>query len=78
MGGSAASSWRFQPLCGGTSQGVYLNVISDHDTGPVCEVPLEASQHSLGRDGAELVGESPVEHEDDYSEDPLTDSCCVL
>lgn len=78
MGGGAASTWRFQTLCGGASQGVSLDVVSDHNTGPEREVPLEAGQHGLSCDGAKLVGESPVEYEDDYSEDPLTDGRCVL
>lgn len=78
MCGGAASSWRFQTLCAGASQGVCLDIVSDHDAGSVREVPLEASQHGLGGDCAQLIGESPVEHEDDYSEDPLTDGRCVL
>lgn len=76
MSGGAASSRRFQTLA--ASQGACLDVVSDHDTGPVREVPLEAGQHGLGCDCAELVGESPVEHEDDYGEDPLTDGRRML
>lgn len=76
MSGRAASSWRFQTLA--ASQGTCLDVISDHDAGPMREVPLEAGHHSLSCDRAELVGESPIEHEDDYSEDPLTDGRCML
>lgn len=55
-----------------------MDIVSDEDSGPMREAPLEAGQHGVGSDGAKFVGESPVKYKDDYSEDPLTDGCCVL
>jgi len=39
---------------------------------------MQAYHHGLAGDGAKLVGEGAVEHQDVHREDPLADGCSVL
>lgn len=72
----AAPPRRLQPLRSSAPEA--SGPASEDDAGPVGEVSLEAGHHGLAGDGAELVGEGPVEDEDDHCKDPLADGGGVL
>lgn len=77
MRGCAAAPGGLQTL-GGPSQRGPSGPGAHHDPGTVVVALLKAGHQSLTSDGAEFVGEGPVENQDVHSEDPLADGGSVL
>lgn len=77
MCGCAAAPRGFETL-GGPSQGRPSGPGAHHDPRTVVVALLKAGHQSLTSDGAEFIGEGPVEDQDVHSKHPLTDGSGVL